>query len=277
MSRIGFAAALRPLHWAKNLLVFAAAFFSGRAADPHSMIASAAAFALFCAAASGMYLVNDVADSAADAAHPLKRRRPLASGRAGARSYLLAGCALEAAALAAAFAFRAELGLCLAAYAALMTAYSLLLKKIPLVNLMTIAAGMLLRVCAGAAAVGVAPSPWVFPCVALLAMYIAAGKRLFDSGRGPAPPETLLFAALGLATFASYLVYSASLENVHKYDSRLLTVTSLPVLAGLARYFTLARTPERRREHMETAAADPFLLPAAALWLLLFWAIIYRR
>jgi 4-hydroxybenzoate polyprenyltransferase len=151
--------AMRWHHWPKNLLVFAPLLVTGGLRDPSTLVPAVPAFVAFCLAASAGYLLNDVVDLPHDRSHPTKRRRPLASGRMPLRrgvvlaAVLLAGAALVASALPAAF------GATLAAYVVLMGAYTLRLKRIKLVDALTLGVGYTLRVLAGAAAVQLAV-PW---------------------------------------------------------------------------------------------------------------------
>lgn len=266
--------AMRPPHWIKNLLVFAPAFFSGRITDAETLADSAAVFAVFCAAASAMYLLNDVADARADSAHPLKKNRPLAAGRISAGHHIAAATILAAAALIAA-AFIPPAAPFIAAYLILGAAYSFLLKKIPAVGELTIAAGLILRIVTAAAVVGTPVSPWVYPCVLTLSLYVVAGKRIFDSEAPTRRMETA-FLLLGAAAFFSYAAYSVFMAQSRAPLPSLLSI--LPALAGLARYRAAVHRRPAAREHLAAAAADPLAALALAAWtLLLAWSVYAPR
>ena len=276
-------AALRPLHWLKNLLIFAPAFFSGNLTNCPALLQSTAAFVIFCAASSGMYLLNNVLDRKADAVHPRKKNRPLASGRAKSQTYLFLSLILEAAALTAAILFGRIIAIYLLSYIFLITSYSIFLKKVPVINLILIASGMLLRVYAGAAAIGVEVSPWVLPCLFLLSMYITLGKRIFD-GNSARGWQKILFSALGLAAFLAYLFYCVQPGNIashlaprtsHFFFHAMLWLTSLPVLLGIARYHQIMYRRDGKKEHLETIATDSVMILSLLTWLLLFGVIIY--
>jgi 4-hydroxybenzoate polyprenyltransferase len=168
--------ALRPQQWTKNLVVYAAPFF-GLRFDPASFWLGTAAFAAFTAASSAMYLVNDLVDQAADREHPVKRLRPIAAGAlAPAVAVLTAGICLVAA-LVLAFAVAPLLGLTIIVYVLLQAGYNLGLRREPIIDIMVISGGFVLRALGGAAATRVPPSGWFLLCLWLLALYLAIEKR----------------------------------------------------------------------------------------------------
>ncbi|WP_461001866.1 decaprenyl-phosphate phosphoribosyltransferase, partial [Streptomonospora sediminis] len=170
--------AARPKQWLKNLLVFAAPATAGLLGDPRALAWSAAAFALFCAASSGTYLLNDVRDAARDRLHELKRTRPVAAGRlppalaAGTGAVLLL-----AAPAAAAAAGNWPLLAVLAGYVVLTSAYTLALKHVTVLDLVAVAGCHVLRAVAGGAAIGVPLTRWFLIVVSLGALLVVAGKR----------------------------------------------------------------------------------------------------
>lgn len=170
--------AMRPRQWPKNLLVAAAPLASGQLAVPAVALRTSAAMAVFVAASSAVYLLNDVIDREHDASHPIKRDRPVASGRirpgaAGAASALL-GVAAVASALAVAGSALAGLVL---AYLVVSVAYSLGLKHRPLVDIVIVASGFLLRALAGGAATGIPVSTLFLVTATAGALFVATGKR----------------------------------------------------------------------------------------------------
>lgn len=168
--------ALRIRQWTKNLVVFAGLAFSGDATHPDTLLRALAAFAAFCAAASAVYLVNDVLDRERDRAHPEKRHRPIASGALDARAALAVAAMLAfGAAATAAWLGRALLALGL--YLGLQIAYSLRLKHVVLLDVFCIAAGFSLRVLAGVWAIDAWLSPWLVACTVQLALFLALCKR----------------------------------------------------------------------------------------------------
>ena len=169
-------ASLRPRQWVKNLFVFAGVIFSQQLLTPRIWPALAA-FAIFCGLSGAIYLLNDVADVDMDRLHPSKRRRPVASGALSIGAAIAFGVLLLAGCLAAAFRLSPAFGLVAFAYGALLTAYSLWLKHLVILDVLTVAAGFVLRAVAGAVAVDVEISGWLLICTILIALFLALGKR----------------------------------------------------------------------------------------------------
>lgn len=238
---------LRPRQWVKNGFVLAPLVFAGRAGDPASARAAAAAFVLFCLAASWGYVLNDLLDRELDARHPLKRKvRPLAAGilAPGAALAILAGLS---AAVAAGMALRPALALPVAAYLLTAAAYSTVLKHVPWAELFTVALCFGLRVYGGAHGIGVPLSAWMLAATLFLALYLAALKRRQELRvRGEsARPVLRRYSARTLDRFAraagacAFLVYA-----LFTLVERPVLLPTVPlVLLGLLRYRGLAEHP----------------------------------
>ena len=169
---------MRPRQWIKNALVFAAPLASGTVVRLDVLAATVLAFALFCVAASGLYLLNDVRDVEEDRRHPRKRTRPVASGAVPVRAAVVTGVVLLVASLGtAAVVARPALTAVLATYVVISLAYSLALKDQPVIDLACVASGFVLRGVAGGAAAGVALSQWFILVSAFGALFMVAGKR----------------------------------------------------------------------------------------------------
>src|SRR3954465_6919501 len=168
---------LRPAQWTKNLLVFAGLLFGRRLFDTVALLEAVAAFAVFCALSGVVYLVNDIADRESDRVHPLKMRRPIASGALPVNVAAGAAVALGAGGMAAAFALGPAFALVAGGYLALQVLYSFPLKHIVIIDVLTIAIGFVLRAGGGAVAVHVEISHWLLVCTILLALFIALAKR----------------------------------------------------------------------------------------------------
>ncbi|QBI52793.1 decaprenyl-phosphate phosphoribosyltransferase [Streptomonospora litoralis] len=170
--------AARPKQWLKNLLVFAAPGTAGLLAEPRALAWSAAAFALFCAASSGTYLLNDVRDATRDRMHEHKRTRPVAAGELSPALAAGVGTALLVAAPAAVVpAGNRALLAVLVGYLVLTTAYTLVLKRVTVVDLVAVAGCHVLRAVAGGAAIGVPLTRWFLIVVSLGALLVVTGKR----------------------------------------------------------------------------------------------------
>ena len=169
----------RPIHWIKNLSVFAAIFLSGYFFDKAYLTKTIWAFIAFCFTTSATYIINDIFDRKADRLHPTKRFRPIASG---SLPILLA--ALEALALTFAAIVTASIGqldpiflTIIIIYLILQFFYSLVLKNIATLDIILIATGFVLRVYAGAFVINAHLSVWFLLCVISVALFLASGKR----------------------------------------------------------------------------------------------------
>ncbi|MGD0985686.1 MAG: decaprenyl-phosphate phosphoribosyltransferase [Acidimicrobiales bacterium] len=170
--------ATRPRQWTKNLLVFSAPAAAGSIIHPGIVARSVVAFLVFVAASASTYLVNDIVDRANDRLHPVKQRRPIASGQLSVDLALATAGGLATVALVtAAFVFGAAFVWIIAAYLAVSVSYSLVLKRVPLVELACVAAGFALRAVAGGAVAHVAISPWFLMVASFGSLLIVAGKR----------------------------------------------------------------------------------------------------
>lgn len=186
--------ATRPHQWTKNLLVFAAPVAGGVIDEAEPALRSLGAFAAFCLAAGGTYLLNDAVDVEADRRHPQKRQRPIAAGEVAVPTAYAAGAALIVAALALGFAIAVPLGVTLLGYLVLTTAYSFALKQLAVVDLVAVATGFVLRAVAGAAATDIPISEWFFIVTSAGALLMITGKReaeLAEHGRGPTTRKVL--------------------------------------------------------------------------------------
>jgi decaprenyl-phosphate phosphoribosyltransferase len=169
-------AALRPRQWTKNLVVFAAPLF-GFDLSFGSLLMGCFAFVLFCSTSSSFYLINDIIDVEADRQHPKKCQRPIASGRVALPVATGMAGVLLVTSLVAAWLHSTALGCVISGYAFLQIIYNLRLKHTVILDVITIAAGFVLRAAAGAAATRILVSPWFLLCTAMLALFLAVEKR----------------------------------------------------------------------------------------------------
>jgi decaprenyl-phosphate phosphoribosyltransferase len=207
----------RPRQWIKNLLVFAAPGAAGVADQGGAFLRSLGAFACFCLAASGTYYLNDAADIDADRLHPRKRFRPIAAGEIPLGLARTLGVIGILGAVAGGTAINWRLGIVVGCYVALTTCYSLWLKHIPVLDVVGVAAGFVLRSVAGGAAVDVPISNWFFIVASFGSLFMVVGKRRAEAGEMGA----------GAAEFRATLgTYS------HEYLVQLQTVCTGVVLVG---------------------------------------------
>lgn len=264
--------ALRPRQWTKNLLLFAGIVFAAQLGDPSRWVAAILAFVAYCAASSAAYLVNDVRDVADDRLHPVKRSRPIARGELSSRAALAIAAALTLLALGLAAALGPLSVACLVAFLAVQAAYSLRLKAIELVDVLTIAGLFVLRAVAGAVAVDVRISQWLLLCTFLLALFLALGKRraeLAQSGARARPALTGYTPALVdqlLAVVAAAVIGAYSAYSLTAHDSRWLLATVPFVVYGLFRYLLLLHRRGLGEEPEALLVEDGPLLATVAGW-----------
>jgi 4-hydroxybenzoate polyprenyltransferase len=281
-------ASLRPRQWVKNLFVFAGVIFSQQLLTPRVWPAFAA-FAIFCGLSGAIYLFNDVADVDKDRLHPSKRRRPVASGALPIGAAIAFGILLLAGCLAAAFRLSPAFGLVALSYGVLLTAYSVWLKHVVILDVLTVAAGFVLRAVAGAVAVDVEISGWLLICTILIALFLALGKRRHEyrslSGDAAAHRPILaeysegfldqMISVVTASTVTTYALYTMSSETVAKFHTRLLPLTLPFVLYGIFRYLYLLYRRDLGGSPSDLLVTDRGLLLDALLWMLATLAIIY--
>jgi decaprenyl-phosphate phosphoribosyltransferase len=254
--------ACRPRQWTKNALVFAAPLFSF-SPEPQIWLKALGAFVAFCLVSSAVYLLNDTLDLAADRAHPSKRNRPIAAGLVSVPVALIAALALSILSfLLAALCAPALFGLLLL-YVLIQVAYCLRLKKEPLLDLLCIASGFLLRATSGGVAASLPLSPWFVLTVGLLALFLAIEKRKAELrlaqdygviaravlGRYSLPLLLRLESTVATSAFMSYSLW-ASGPALRGAPTSWMLLTVPFVLVGMFRYQFLSdpEEAERRRE-----------------------------
>jgi decaprenyl-phosphate phosphoribosyltransferase len=174
---------MRVRQWSKNVLVLGAPLAAGRLLESHVLVGCLVALAVFCAAASCIYLLNDVRDVEADRQHPTKRHRPIAAGELSEQTALLVSVPLGVGATLVAFAWSVPLGITLLAYLAVQVGYAYGLKDQPAIDLVLVSSGFLLRAVAGGAAAGIVLSPWFLLVAAFGSLFMVAGKRYSEIHR----------------------------------------------------------------------------------------------
>lgn len=280
-------ALVRPHQWIKNLFVIAPLLFSGLLLDGQAVLAAAGAFGVFCLLASGVYVVNDVADVEADRAHPTKRERPIAAGRIAPRSAVVLGLLLWAVALPAAWSIRPALLAISATYLFLNLLYSFGLKRVVILDVFAIAAFFILRLLAGAAAINVTPSIWLLLCGGLLALYLGFAKRRHELslvGAGSSKSRSVLAEygkpfldqmsiVLLSVTVVSYIMYTVSPDKVAE-SGYALAASVIFVLYGVFRYLYLVHQRDEGSP-TETLLEDRSLTVAVLLWAAYCGTVIY--
>lgn len=282
--------ALRPRQWLKNGIVFAGLIFSQNVSDVKLSLTALAAFALFCALSSSVYLINDLGDLERDRRHPLKRLRPLAAGRLPLGMAWVIAPALAVLGLGLSFTLRLEFGLLALAYYALNLAYTYWLKHIAIVDVMSIAVGFVIRAAAGAEAIAVEISPWLLVCTIFLALFLALSKRrhellVLEAGAGDHraslahySPYLLdqMIAVVTASTVISYCLYTMWPETVAKFGTHNLVYTTPFVIFGIFRYLYLVHQREEGGAPEKIPLTDIPMIINLALWLAAVGAALYR-
>jgi 4-hydroxybenzoate polyprenyltransferase len=253
-------------------------------------MAALSAFFAFCALSGAVYLINDVLDREQDRRHPRKAARPIASGAVGVGTALVSAVVLAAAGIVIAVMLGPLFVALSASYLFLFVAYSFFLKHIVILDVLTIAAGFVLRAVAGGAAIAVPVSQWLLLCTTLLALFIALSKRrhelllLADGATGhrqslheytPYLLDQMISVATA-STLIAYTFYAMSPDTAARFGTPLLGLTVPFPLYGIFRYLYLVHRRDQGGSPAELLLNDKPLLICVALWVLAVVLIIYR-
>jgi 4-hydroxybenzoate polyprenyltransferase len=280
---------MRPREWVKNVLVFAGLIFSQSLGTPSLVVASFSAFALFCVAASAIYLLNDLMDRTEDMRHPVKRNRPLPSGRLRPSLVLVVHILLALGALTGGYALHRGLGAVLTVYLAMNIAYSTSWKHVVILDVMLIAIGFVLRAVAGAIVVGAVPSPWLVLCTLTLALLVGFGKRRHELsvlGETAAQHRSSLrgysttfldsmMTVSAAAAVVTYALYTMSPEIVERFGRMGLIVTTPFVLFGIFRYLYLVHQKREGGDPARAFVSDIPTVVNGTLWIVTSCVVIY--
>ncbi len=280
--------AMRPRQWIKNIFVFAALVFDGQLTQRESVLHTSLGFVLLCLISSAVYLFNDVADVEADRKHPTKRNRPIAAGQLSIPTALGFGIFLAVFSLAASFILEPAFGWIVVLYFGINLLYSFRLKHTPIIDVMIVAAGFVLRVGAGVVLIDVARfSPWLYVCTTLLALIIGFGKRRAEiillaeeanSHRRVLDGYTIgyldqLIMVVSASTIMAYSLYTFSALNLPANHLMMLTIPF--VIYGIFRYLYLIHVENAGGAPEELILTDRPLLATLVLWGLLAVVILY--
>lgn len=283
---------LRPHQWVKNLFVLAPVVFAKHLTHPSIIKSALGAFGIFCLLAGAVYTLNDLVDAKADRVHPVKRHRPIASGRVPVPAARILLGVLIVIALGGAMLGPPEFFAVTVAYFGLNIAYSFWLKKIAYLDVTCIATGFVLRVLAGGFATRTPISGFMVACTALLALFLGFGKRRHElasaalSGNAAKQraaleaysPQalTVALAVTGVATVATYLAYTLDHDTQRFFDNPYLWLTTVHPLFGVVRFLQLvANRPKAESPTQEILRDTPFMMNLV-LWVIEVLAIVYR-
>jgi 4-hydroxybenzoate polyprenyltransferase len=288
-SALLFLVSLRPRQWPKNLFVFAALFFSRNIFDGGLLLRVTAVFIIFCLLSGVGYVINDVLDRKKDAVHPLKAKRPIASGGLGATAAAAAAAVLAPLLLVLSYLIDPSLLFICLAYLSLSVLYTLWLKHIVILDIIVIALGFILRVEAGAVVIGVVPSLWLMVCTFLLALFLALAKRRHEIVALEGAADThryvlaeysaylldQMIAVVTASTLLAYILYTISEETVTKFGTSRLIVTVPFVVYGIFRYLYLVHRKQEGGSPESVFFTDKPFLANTLLWGITVGIILY--
>lgn len=272
--------AMRPKQWVKNVFVFAALVFDRKLLDLDAFLITLGAFFLFCLLASSVYLINDILDRESDLNHPVKKNRPIASGKLPIPIALSVAIVLVLVSLVGAFILSKGFFAISAAYFVLNLLYTKWLKHYPIIDVMVIAACFMLRVAAGVSVIQVQQfSPWLYVVTTLLALYLGFGKRRAELSvlvnDNPQSHRKVLsgysidlidqyITVVSASTVIAYSLYTFSAENVPDNHAMMLTIPF--VLYGIFRYLHLIKMRDQGGEPEEILLKDRPIQVTVVLW-----------
>ena len=280
---------MRPAQWTKNLIVFAGLLFSANLLNTHLLLRSALTFAVFCVLSGSMYILNDLLDIGHDIHHPLKSKRPLPLGTVSPAHARIAIPVLILFALIASWVLEPRLIIVVGTYAGVMSAYSFWLKRFPILDVLVVSFGLLLRALAGTVVISVEVSLWLFVCTILLALYLALCKRRHElltldevamkhrEVLGDYTDKLLdqMIAIVTASTLIAYALYTISPETVAKFHTRNLVLTFPIVLYGIFRYLYLVYRQRAGGAPERLLFSDRPLLFTVLLWFGAVYIILY--
>jgi len=279
---------MRPRQWTKNVFIFAALVFDKQLLIFNSFERTVAGFILFCMISSAVYIFNDLADVEADRQHPEKKNRPIASGKLPVSIAWVVGIFLVVISVVVSYILSPIFSAVVAGYFLINLAYSKWLKHVPIIDVLIIATGFVLRVGAGVALINVVRfSPWLYVVMTLLALYLGFGKRraelaLLEGGAGSHRKvldgytihllDQYIMIVSG-TTIVAYSLYTFSAPNVENTHTMMLTIPF--VLYAIFRYLYLIEVKHAGGAPEEILLSDRPLQVALLLWALLVLAVFY--
>ena len=282
----------RPTHWIKNIFVLLPIFFGGALLNTTEVVAAALTFMSFSLAASAIYCLNDIIDVDADRAHPVKCKRPIASGAITipqAYGMMTVSLLISIVLMFLLPEGHAKSILVIIAYFVINVAYCLRLKEYAIIDVCIIASGFVLRILAGGYATGVHLSKWIVLMTFLLTLFLAFAKRRDDvlrmntTGRAPRKNTsrynlTFINQAItitGSVMVVCYVMYTVSPEIIAQFATDKLYLTSILVILAILRYLQISVVDEKSGDPVKVALSDRATQLILLAWLLSFLIIIY--
>ena len=280
---------LRPRQWTKNLLVFAPLIFSTNLFKGKLFTASLEGFFVLCLVSGGVYLMNDLQDAENDRKHPLKKFRPVASGKLSPLTARIACFVVLIGGLFWAFRLKNSFGEVILGYFVLQVLYSYWLKRQAILDILIIAIGFVLRVVAGAKIIDVPMSAWLLVCTLFLSLFLATGKRRYElislekatSHRSSLKGYNVsqldqMITIVTACTVIAYALYTLAPETLKKFSTNRLIYTLPFVLYGVFRYLYLMYKEGKGGNPEEILLTDLPLIFDIILYGAAVWYIVYR-
>jgi 4-hydroxybenzoate polyprenyltransferase len=279
---------MRPMHWTKNIFIFAALIFGRKLGEPLAIGRAIGGFFCFCLAASAVYILNDIIDRKTDGLHPDKSKRPIAAGSVTISS--AAGMAVLCAVVAiiGSLMLSQVFAIIIVTYIGLMILYSLAFKKMMILDCTVISIGFCLRAIAGAVVVGVFISPWLIICTFALCLFLAFGKRRSEiamlnensesfrktlAGYTPELLAHMLDVSSGLAVVC-FLLYAMDDRTLRLFGTNNLVYTAPLVLYCVFRFRAMIQQG-RFSDPVQLVLKDLPFQVGFVLWVLACIGIIY--
>lgn len=279
---------MRPKHWTKNVFVFAALVFGQQITVPLAIGRAIGVFFCFSLAASAIYIFNDIIDRDTDGLHPVKSKRPIATGSVGINSAIMISAICAAAAIIGSLVLALNLAIVILVYIVLMILYSLLFKRMMILDCVVVSIGFCLRAIAGAVVLDVFISPWLIICTFALCLFLAFSKRRGElillgensnsfrqtlAGYTPELLAHMLDVTSGLAVVC-FLLYAMDDQTLRIFGTNNLVYTTPLVLYCIFR-FSLLIQQGRYSDPLQLIYKDlPFQI-GLVLWILSCIGIIY--
>lgn len=281
---------IRPKHWIKNLFLLIPVFFAGSLFEIERLKLLGLGIVAFSLIASAVYIINDLKDIEVDRIHPLKKDRPLASGKVSKSTATLLFIIFVIVGLFLSYLLNPVFFYLLAGYLALNIAYSFGLKNISIVDLFIVSLGFLIRIYSGGILAEVGVSHWLAIMILLLSLFLVLAKRRDDLVlqtksqtiiRKTSSSYNLEFINACLTIFAavivvSYIMYTVSPEVVDRFNSPYLFATTPFVIAGIMRYLQITIVEMNSGSPTSILVKDKFILATIILWIISFYLIIYN-
>ncbi|HNW83569.1 MAG TPA: decaprenyl-phosphate phosphoribosyltransferase [bacterium] len=282
---------IRPKQYVKNLLVFFPLFFALKINDLELLKSAMFAFTAFCFAASSIYIINDIRDVKNDAAHPVKKSRPIASGKIKIKTAIILSAIFMIISFTVSVLSSKNLALIIGIYLFINLLYSFGLKNVPLIDIFIVSSGFLMRLIAGTeygGVNGILPSHWIIIMTFLLSLFLAFAKRRDDlvlAEKGIEVRKSIegysiefinaSMSVMSAVLIVSYLLYTLDPGVKGHFGTESLYMTTFFVILGIFRYMQLTLVFQKSGSPTDIVYKDRFLQLTILFWVLLFLIFAY--